>query len=47
MLEDLTTDPRLLTDEERERWHRAQADEERAWLDHHIRTLRRLYAPAA
>lgn len=47
MPEDLTTDPRLLTDEERERWHRAQEESERAWLDNYIRTRLRAYVPAA
>lgn len=46
MLEDLTTDPRTLTDEEREEWHRTQDALERDWLDTHIRRLR-AYVPAA
>lgn len=46
MLEDLTTDPRTLTDEEREEWNLAQERLERAWLDTHIRALSP-YATAA
>lgn len=42
----LDVDPRTLTPEQREAWHRQQADEERAWLDNHIRALR-AYVPAA
>lgn len=33
-------DPRQLTPAERDAWHRAQEDLERAWLDAHIRALR-------
>lgn len=47
MLEDLDVDPRSLTDEEREAWHRAQEESERAWLDTHIRALRPAYTFAA
>ncbi|MFC9498388.1 hypothetical protein [Streptomyces sp. NPDC056982] len=32
-------DPRVLTPEEREVWHREQDLLERAWLDRHIRAL--------
>jgi hypothetical protein len=47
VLEDLDVDPRSLTDEEREAWHRAQEESERAWLDTHIRALRPAYTFAA
>ncbi|MFE1949960.1 hypothetical protein ACFW9D_05760 [Streptomyces sp. NPDC059524] len=39
-LDNLDTDPRTLTPEDRETWHRVQDELERAWLDDHIRALR-------
>ncbi|MFI8792610.1 hypothetical protein [Streptomyces sp. NPDC055105] len=43
----LADDPRQLTPEQREAWHREQDLLERAWLDNHIRTLLRPYITAA
>ena len=40
VLDDLDTDPRTLTPEQRDAWNRAQERLERAWLDEHIRALR-------
>ncbi len=37
MLEDLDTDPRTLTDEDRAKWNLAQEALERGWLDAYIR----------